>query len=232
MAWILPPPRMTRTKAPTSVTRLNWQLILVDAAAIVESYDPPVTLRQLFYRLVAAGVIPNTSTAYKTLSSRTAAARRAPGSGETVLGEIIEEDDVRDRRTGRVLAPWCLDCLSRMDARFCTMSNPENADECLARKWLESQGYTNIKRLCLDPPDYEDRLASYFHGSRRLALDERHSLSRLADENQKEKAQCASSAVAPALRVTLAARCGSRCRFRAGRVPSGPSRRTRMHHQS
>ena len=34
------------------------------------------------------------------------------------------------------------------------MSNPENADECLARKWLESQGYTNIKRLCLDPPDY------------------------------------------------------------------------------
>ena len=56
--------------------RLNWHLILGDAAAIVESYDTPVTLRQLFYRLVAKGVIQNTSTAYKTLSSRTAAARR------------------------------------------------------------------------------------------------------------------------------------------------------------
>ena len=56
--------------------RLNWPLILVGAAEIVEGYDTPVTLRQLFYRLVAKGVLPNTSTAYKTLSSRTAAARR------------------------------------------------------------------------------------------------------------------------------------------------------------
>ena len=58
------------------MSRLDWPLILVDAAAIVLSYDTPVTLRQLFYRLVAKGVIPNTSTAYKTLSARTAAARR------------------------------------------------------------------------------------------------------------------------------------------------------------
>ena len=56
--------------------RLDWPLILVDAARIVESYDTPVTLRQLFYRLVAKEVIQNTSSAYKTLSSRTAAARR------------------------------------------------------------------------------------------------------------------------------------------------------------
>ena len=59
--------------------RLDWQLILVDAAEIVLSYDTPVTLRQLFYRLVAKGVLQNTSTAYKTLSARTAAARRNGG---------------------------------------------------------------------------------------------------------------------------------------------------------
>ena len=35
--------------------RMNWPLILVDAAKIVLSYDTPVTLRQLFYRLVAKG---------------------------------------------------------------------------------------------------------------------------------------------------------------------------------
>ena len=34
------------------------------------------------------------------------------------------------------------------------MSNPEKDDEGLARKWLESQGYTDITRPCSDPPDY------------------------------------------------------------------------------
>ena len=52
--------------------RLDWTAITIKAAAIVESYDTPVTLRQLFYRLVAAELLPNTTTAYKTLSSRTA----------------------------------------------------------------------------------------------------------------------------------------------------------------
>ncbi len=56
--------------------RLDWTAITIKAAAIVESYDTPVTLRQLFYRLVAAELLPNTTTAYKTLSSRTAELRR------------------------------------------------------------------------------------------------------------------------------------------------------------
>lgn len=57
---------------------LKWQPILNAAARIVESYeDTGVTLRQLFYRLVAAELLPNTQNAYKTLSKRTAEARRA-----------------------------------------------------------------------------------------------------------------------------------------------------------
>jgi hypothetical protein len=36
-----------------------------------------VTLRQLFYRLVSVELLPNTQPAYKTLSDRTAKARRA-----------------------------------------------------------------------------------------------------------------------------------------------------------
>jgi hypothetical protein len=43
---------------------------------IVESYDTGVTLRQLFYRLVAAQILPNTTSAYKGLSRETAVARR------------------------------------------------------------------------------------------------------------------------------------------------------------
>jgi hypothetical protein len=57
-------------------SRLDWRLILERAAKIVESYDTGVTLRQLFYRLVSAQVLPNKQTAYKTLSERTAEARR------------------------------------------------------------------------------------------------------------------------------------------------------------
>lgn len=56
--------------------RLDWPAIVPAAAAIVASYDTSVTLRQLFYRLVSAEVLPNTQTAYKSLSSKTAEARR------------------------------------------------------------------------------------------------------------------------------------------------------------
>ena len=59
------------------MARLDWKTILARAAEIVRSYDTGVTLRQLFYRLVAAEMLPNTTNAYKALSSRTAAARRA-----------------------------------------------------------------------------------------------------------------------------------------------------------
>lgn len=41
------------------------------------SYDSLVTLRQLFYRLVAEHTLANTRSAYKVLSARTAEARRA-----------------------------------------------------------------------------------------------------------------------------------------------------------
>lgn len=57
-------------------TKLHWPSIVQRAATIVRSYDTGVTLRQLFYRLVAAEVLPNTTNAYKALSRTTAEARR------------------------------------------------------------------------------------------------------------------------------------------------------------
>jgi len=57
--------------------RPDWPALLHLAAAIVKSYDTQVTLRQLFYRLVAAALLPNTTNAYKSLSRYTAEARRA-----------------------------------------------------------------------------------------------------------------------------------------------------------
>ncbi len=56
--------------------RINWGGVLEEAATIVTSYSTGVTLRQLHYRLVSAQLIPNTTSAYKTLSARTAEARR------------------------------------------------------------------------------------------------------------------------------------------------------------
>ena len=60
----------------SSVERLQWAPIVEEAAVIAGSYDTAVSLRQVFYRLVAAGLIPNTTSAYKRLSALTAAARR------------------------------------------------------------------------------------------------------------------------------------------------------------
>jgi hypothetical protein len=59
------------------MTMRSWPPIVAAAVDIVESYDTMVTLRQLFYRLVAAQLIPNTADTYNQLSKRTAAARRA-----------------------------------------------------------------------------------------------------------------------------------------------------------
>jgi hypothetical protein len=54
----------------------NWNDILDHAAQIVRSYDTRVTLRQLFYRLVADQTLRNTRSEYNQLSSQTAKARR------------------------------------------------------------------------------------------------------------------------------------------------------------
>lgn len=58
------------------MSRLAWGPILEHAADIVYSYSTGVTLRQLFYRLVADGTLVNSAGAYKQLSSKTAEARR------------------------------------------------------------------------------------------------------------------------------------------------------------
>ena len=56
--------------------RRDWPTILAKAEGIVAAYETSVTLRQLFYRLVAAEILPNTRVAYQTLSARSARARR------------------------------------------------------------------------------------------------------------------------------------------------------------
>lgn len=56
--------------------RTNWPEVIDAARIIVAEYDTPVTLRQLFYRLVAAGWLSNVHTAYSRLSSVTAKLRR------------------------------------------------------------------------------------------------------------------------------------------------------------
>jgi hypothetical protein len=55
---------------------IRWAPVLVEAEQIVDQYDTAITLRQLFYRLVVARLIPNTQNYYRTLSSRTAEGRR------------------------------------------------------------------------------------------------------------------------------------------------------------
>ena len=60
------------------MSSLKWPPIVAEAAEVVDSYaGTGVTLRQLFYRLVAAEILPNTTNAYKHLSKCTAEARRA-----------------------------------------------------------------------------------------------------------------------------------------------------------
>jgi hypothetical protein len=61
---------------PTQNT-MDWTGTLQAGAAFVAGTDVGVTLRQLFYHLVARGLLPNTLAAYKALSDRTTRAREA-----------------------------------------------------------------------------------------------------------------------------------------------------------
>jgi hypothetical protein len=54
----------------------KWDRIIGSAVEIAESYDTGVTLRQLFYRLIAAQLFTNTDANYKYLSRLTAEGRR------------------------------------------------------------------------------------------------------------------------------------------------------------
>jgi hypothetical protein len=59
-----------------AASNIRWAPVIDRGIEVVAQYDTLVTLRQLFYRLVAEGLIPNTTNAYKVLSNLTAEARR------------------------------------------------------------------------------------------------------------------------------------------------------------
>lgn len=73
--------------------RRDWSQILSQAAQIVRSYDTGVTLRQLFYQLVARQIIDNTRQQYTYLSKKTAEGRR-----DGTFPELID-------KTSKVLLP-------------------------------------------------------------------------------------------------------------------------------
>jgi hypothetical protein len=56
--------------------RYDWTETLAHAKGIVRGYGTRVTLRQLFYRLVADGTLPNQQSYYQRLSAQTADGRR------------------------------------------------------------------------------------------------------------------------------------------------------------
>ncbi|MFD8385237.1 hypothetical protein ACFV2X_43095 [Streptomyces sp. NPDC059679] len=56
--------------------RVRWSEVEERARAVVAEYDGGVTLRQVWYRLISAGALPNRASMYRRLSSHLARARR------------------------------------------------------------------------------------------------------------------------------------------------------------
>jgi hypothetical protein len=83
----LPPPKAIWLGKTTALTSERLDLAYM-AASIIEGYMGRVTLRQVYYRMVAANVIPNTNESYKKLGSLIKIARE---------NGIIEWGDVEDR---------------------------------------------------------------------------------------------------------------------------------------
>lgn len=67
--------------------RLSWPSVIAAAQEVVDRFDSPVTLRQLYYVLASEGVIPLTAPTYRRLSSQLASARRR---GEFPVDALID----------------------------------------------------------------------------------------------------------------------------------------------
>ena len=87
------------------MSRLSWLPILEHAAEIVWSYDTGVTLRQLFYRLVADLTLPNTRSYYQRLSSMTAQGRR-DGTFPDLLDRVSRIERYRFWESAKDAQEW------------------------------------------------------------------------------------------------------------------------------
>jgi len=76
--------------------RIDWQGVIVPRVKdIIGSYSYRPTLRQVFYRLVAALLIPNTEVTYKSLSRATVLARE-----QEIINPLCFDDRVRTSSGG------------------------------------------------------------------------------------------------------------------------------------
>ena len=76
--------------------RIDWQGVIVPRVGeIIGSYSYRPTLRQVFYRLVAALLIPNTEVTYKSLSRATVLARE-----QEIIDPLCFDDRVRSSSGG------------------------------------------------------------------------------------------------------------------------------------
>ncbi|MBA7526534.1 hypothetical protein ES705_18696 [subsurface metagenome] len=76
--------------------RIDWKgIIIPKVKELLDSFSYRPTLRQIFYRLVAALLIPNTETTYKSLSRATVLARE-----EATIDPLCFQDRVRTHTDG------------------------------------------------------------------------------------------------------------------------------------
>jgi hypothetical protein len=146
--------------------RIAWKDVVKRAAEIVESYDTPVTLRQLWYRLVAEGTLPNIQHRYTQLSGHTSDARRAgwfpplvdrgrrivrPPSWEGVDSALAALADQyrRDRTAGQPVAVYIGIEKDALAAQVESWVDPYGIPVLTLRGW-SSEGY---ERTIIDDLD-------------------------------------------------------------------------------
>ena len=79
-----------------SLPRIDWRgVIIPKVSELLDSYSYRPTLRQVFYRLVAALLIPNTETTYKSLSRATVQARETE-----IIDPLCFDDRIRTYQGG------------------------------------------------------------------------------------------------------------------------------------
>jgi hypothetical protein len=145
------------------MSRVDWSKTVAQAAGIVMSYSTGVTLRQLFYRLVSAEIIPNTTSAYKTLSARTAEARRWDGfpsliDRTRVIHQLYFVDDP-DEALDALVIDYRRDRTEGQDHAI-YLGVEKNAIVGQLRSWFENLGIPILALGGYSSQTYCDQVAS------------------------------------------------------------------------
>ena len=118
---------------------MNYAEIVTAVNQVIRQYQMPLTLRQIYYRLVAAGLIPNRRSAYNGLSAQLVKAREA---GEVDERRIVDRSRSIEDRAYDSPTDFLGACIWTAENRF--FRRYWSTQETYCEAWVEKDALSQV----------------------------------------------------------------------------------------